>query len=124
MEKYYIKNTYESMIYNPRLFVLTKNKSDIVIVNDEYIPIFYEKHLAEEYINNISEKVGDSQITAELITIDKIKLLKIADKNPIIYTVLDRRGIKTMTYYSKFYIQHFLLEHENLQTKGIQVSSL
>ncbi len=109
MDKYYIKNTYESMIYHEKLFILAKNKSDIVIINDEYIPVFYEQCLAEEYIKDISAKVN-IQITIEPITINKVKLLKMANKNPIIHTIIDRRGKQVIKYYSKFFIKHFLLE--------------
>ena len=92
----------------PNIFVLTKkddNYSYLFCQGDglEFIPLFYD-------IDDIHITIKAMDITnINKISVDKAELFLHSLYKPIVFTVLDRRGLNDIQYYGKKYLDHVLL---------------
>ena len=102
---------FKSKPYSENIFILTQ-KGDgykYIFFNDgirSFIPLFYNAVDWNRFIQNINTM----DIDIKKIPVDKAELFLYCPYEPVIFTMLDRRGLNDVKYYGKKYLDHFLLE--------------
>ncbi len=105
-----ISGSFLSRLYSKDIFILSSasmRSNDYFYINEQ-IPCFYEEVLAETYIESIKFSAGIS-LTFLKIDLAKISLLRRLPIKPVVYTAIDRRGLKEVKYYGDKEFIHILV---------------
>ena len=109
-----ISGNFLSRLYCEDIFILSSD-SEVSEGNDDYfyingqIPSFYEEALAETYIKRLKINAG-IPLTFSKIELAKISLLRHLPIKPVVYTTIDRRGLKEIKYYTDKDFKHILVD--------------
>ena len=109
-----ISGSFLSRLYCDDIFILSSDPEDYEGGDDYFyingqIPCFYEKALVETYIKRLKINAG-IPLTFSKIELAKISLLRHLPIKPVVYTAIDRRGLKEIKYYTDKDFKHILVD--------------
>lgn len=105
-----VSGLFLSKIYCEDIFILSSdvNVKDYFYINGQ-IPCFYEEALSEAYIKSIKINLN-ILLRALRINVSKMGVLRSFPIKPVIYTAIDRRGLKEIKYYTDKDFKHILID--------------
>ena len=105
-----VSGLFLSKLYCEDIFILSSdaNVKDYFYINGQ-IPCFYEEALSEAYIKSIRINLN-ILLRALRINVSKMSVLRSFPIKPVVYTAIDRRGLKEIKYYTDKDFKHILID--------------